>query len=238
MASGSSRSRARIVTNTIVASSLGPSQPDQAGAREFVPCGLDTSDDRSVKRWNARAGLSHPRFVAWSGRHGVEPRQRDAEGRTATLLALDLDRPAVGVDDGVRDGQSEARSAVPSRSVRPDSPRREGHDRSKRFYTEGLGWKVQRDYKVSVFFEPDGGSLVGFYGREGLAAQNGVSPEGSGFRGLVLTPTSSAARSGSTRSLGKPRSWRHSPQARRHAGSGAGTAVPSPTPMATSEHRL
>jgi uncharacterized protein len=39
-------------------------------------------------------------------------------------------------------------------------------DRSKRFYTEGLGWNVQRDYKISVFFEPDGGSLVGFYGRE------------------------------------------------------------------------
>jgi uncharacterized protein len=60
-------------------------------------------------------------------------------------------------------------------------------DRSKRFYTEGLGWKVQRDYRVSVFFEPHGGSLVGFYGRDGLAADNGVSPEGSGFSGLVLT---------------------------------------------------
>jgi uncharacterized protein len=42
-------------------------------------------------------------------------------------------------------------------------------DRSKRFYTEGLGWKVQR-----------------FYGRDGLAADNGASPEGSGFSGLVL----------------------------------------------------
>ncbi len=60
-------------------------------------------------------------------------------------------------------------------------------DRSKRFYTEGLGWKVQRDYGVSVFFEPDGGSLVGFYGRDGLADMVGVSPEGSGFSGLVLT---------------------------------------------------
>ena len=27
-------------------------------------------------------------------------------------------------------------------------------DVSKRFYTEGLGWKVQRDYGISVFFEP------------------------------------------------------------------------------------
>ncbi|MEU4226158.1 VOC family protein [Nonomuraea sp. NPDC026600] len=58
---------------------------------------------------------------------------------------------------------------------------------SKRFYTEGLGWKVQQDYGISVFFEPDGGSLVGFYGRDGLADLVGTSPEGSGFSGLVLT---------------------------------------------------
>ena len=58
--------------------------------------------------------------------------------------------------------------------------------RSKRFYTEGLGWKVEQDYGISVFFEPNGGSLVGFYGREGLAAQVGTSPEGSGFSGMVL----------------------------------------------------
>jgi predicted lactoylglutathione lyase len=60
-------------------------------------------------------------------------------------------------------------------------------ERSKQFYMEGLGWKVQRDYGISVFFEPHGGSLVGFYGRDGLAANVGVSPEGSGFSGLVLT---------------------------------------------------
>jgi catechol 2,3-dioxygenase-like lactoylglutathione lyase family enzyme len=60
-------------------------------------------------------------------------------------------------------------------------------DRSKRFYGEGLGWQVQRDYGISVFFESDGGSIVGFYGRDGLAANVGVSPEGSGFSGVVLT---------------------------------------------------
>jgi uncharacterized protein len=60
-------------------------------------------------------------------------------------------------------------------------------ERSKRFYTEGLGWKVKRNYGISVFFESDGGSLVGFYGRDGLAANVGTSPEGSGFSGLVLT---------------------------------------------------
>jgi uncharacterized protein len=60
-------------------------------------------------------------------------------------------------------------------------------DRTRRFYTEGLGWKVERDYGVSVFFGSDGSSLVGFYGREGLAAQVGANPEGSGFSGLVFT---------------------------------------------------
>ena len=59
--------------------------------------------------------------------------------------------------------------------------------RSKQFYTEGLGWKIKDDYGVSVFFESDTGSLVGFYGREGLADQVGTSPDGSGFSGLVLT---------------------------------------------------
>src|SRR5262245_39808026 len=60
-------------------------------------------------------------------------------------------------------------------------------DRSRRFYTEGLGWQVQDDYKISVFFVPHGGSLVGFYGRGGLAGMVGVSPEGSGFGGVVFT---------------------------------------------------
>jgi uncharacterized protein len=60
-------------------------------------------------------------------------------------------------------------------------------ERSKRFYTEGLGWKVQDDYKISVFFVPHGGSMVGFYGRDGLADMVGVSPDGSGFSGIVFT---------------------------------------------------
>src|SRR5205814_8922128 len=59
--------------------------------------------------------------------------------------------------------------------------------KSKRFYTEGLGWKVQNDYKISVFFVPHGGSLVGFYGRDWLAGMVVVSPEGSGFSGVVFT---------------------------------------------------
>ncbi|MER6362701.1 VOC family protein [Kitasatospora sp. NPDC001527] len=60
-------------------------------------------------------------------------------------------------------------------------------DRAKQFYTEGLGWKIQNDYGISVFFESDGASPVGFYERGGLAGQVGTDPEGSGFSGLVLT---------------------------------------------------
>ena len=59
-------------------------------------------------------------------------------------------------------------------------------ERSKRFYAEGLGWKVQNDYRISVLFVPHGGSMVGFYGRDGLADMVGVSPDGSGFSGVVF----------------------------------------------------
>jgi catechol 2,3-dioxygenase-like lactoylglutathione lyase family enzyme len=58
---------------------------------------------------------------------------------------------------------------------------------AKRFYTDGLGWKIKNDYGISVFFESDGASPIGLYGREGLAKLMGTSPEGSGFSGLVLT---------------------------------------------------
>jgi catechol 2,3-dioxygenase-like lactoylglutathione lyase family enzyme len=60
-------------------------------------------------------------------------------------------------------------------------------NRTKQFYAEGLGWTVDRDYGISVFFGSEGSSLIGFYGREGLADQVGTSPQGSGFPGLVFT---------------------------------------------------
>jgi len=58
---------------------------------------------------------------------------------------------------------------------------------SKKFYTEGLGWKVQNDYGISVFFVPHGGTLIGFYGHDGLAQSVGVSPEATGFSGMVMS---------------------------------------------------
>jgi len=62
----------------------------------------------------------------------------------------------------------------------------EDMERSKRFYVEGLGWEVKDDWKISVFFVPHGGSMVGFYGRDGLADMVGASREGSGFKGVVF----------------------------------------------------
>ena len=48
-------------------------------------------------------------------------------------------------------------------------------ERSKRFYTEGLGWEVQNDYKISVFFVPHGGS---FADPDGYIWNIGYSAEG------------------------------------------------------------
>src|SRR2546430_16675778 len=61
-------------------------------------------------------------------------------------------------------------------------------ERSKRFYTDGLGWKAQNDYKISVFFVPHGGSLVGFYGRAGLPESVGFGSDGGNgaFSGIVF----------------------------------------------------
>ena len=60
-------------------------------------------------------------------------------------------------------------------------------ERSKRFYMD-LGWKIENDYKISVFFVPHGGSMIGFYGRDGLAKMVGLSPDGDGggFKGFVF----------------------------------------------------
>ncbi|MGA6162486.1 VOC family protein [Amycolatopsis magusensis] len=58
---------------------------------------------------------------------------------------------------------------------------------ARRFYTDGLGWKIKNDYGASVFFESGNASPIGLYGREGLAEVVGTDPDGSGFSGLVLT---------------------------------------------------
>ena len=65
-------------------------------------------------------------------------------------------------------------------------------ERSKRFYADGLGWKVKQDFKISVFFVPHGGSMVGFYGRDGLAESDDTGQDGPQKR-FRITPQGTEA---------------------------------------------
>jgi uncharacterized protein len=57
--------------------------------------------------------------------------------------------------------------------------------RSKTFYGEGLGCKIDQDYPNFVSFDlGDGSSSLALYEREAAAQDAGVSSEGSGFRGV------------------------------------------------------
>ena len=60
--------------------------------------------------------------------------------------------------------------------------------RAKEFYGKGLGWAVNHDYPAWVSFNlGDGSTMLGLYPRDGLASDAGVSAEGSGFSGVVLS---------------------------------------------------
>jgi catechol 2,3-dioxygenase-like lactoylglutathione lyase family enzyme len=57
--------------------------------------------------------------------------------------------------------------------------------RSTRFYGEGLGCAIDQDYPNFVSFNlGDGSSSLALYEWEAAAQDAGVSPEGSGFRGV------------------------------------------------------
>jgi predicted lactoylglutathione lyase len=56
--------------------------------------------------------------------------------------------------------------------------------RSKRFYGD-LGGKIEQDYPQFVRFDlGEGSSSLALYPREAAAQDAGVSPDGSGFRGV------------------------------------------------------
>ena len=68
--------------------------------------------------------------------------------------------------------------------------------RSKKFYGEGLGCTIDQDYPSFVSFNlGEGSSSLALYEREAAAQDAGVSPEGSGFRGVsfhYIVPSSQA----------------------------------------------
>ncbi|TMK36845.1 MAG: glyoxalase [Actinobacteria bacterium] len=59
--------------------------------------------------------------------------------------------------------------------------------RSKKFYGDGLGCKIDQDHPNFASFDlGDGSSSLALYEWEAAAKDAGVSPEGSGFRGVSL----------------------------------------------------
>jgi catechol 2,3-dioxygenase-like lactoylglutathione lyase family enzyme len=57
--------------------------------------------------------------------------------------------------------------------------------RSKKFYGEGLGCAIEQDYPNFVSFNlGDGSSSLALYQWDAAAQDAGVSPDGSGFRGV------------------------------------------------------
>jgi catechol 2,3-dioxygenase-like lactoylglutathione lyase family enzyme len=58
-------------------------------------------------------------------------------------------------------------------------------EKSKKFYSEILGWKISRPQEGIAFFQA-GGVALAIYPREKLAEDALTSPEGSGFSGITL----------------------------------------------------
>jgi uncharacterized protein len=59
--------------------------------------------------------------------------------------------------------------------------------RAKRFYAEGLGWKVAAERNQWISFRlDDGASALALYPWDELADDAAVAADGSGFRGVTL----------------------------------------------------
>jgi catechol 2,3-dioxygenase-like lactoylglutathione lyase family enzyme len=57
--------------------------------------------------------------------------------------------------------------------------------RALRFYRDGLGLPVHMETPEVVFFALEG-TWLALYGREDMAADAGIAPEGAGFAGITL----------------------------------------------------
>jgi len=59
-------------------------------------------------------------------------------------------------------------------------------EKSRKFYTEILGWKLTSGSNDDIAFFQAGGLALAIYPREKLAEDALTSPEGSGFAGITL----------------------------------------------------
>ncbi|ALG07250.1 VOC family protein [Kibdelosporangium phytohabitans] len=57
-------------------------------------------------------------------------------------------------------------------------------DRAKKFYAEGMGAEIEQDYPGFVTCKLGAGSNLALYAWDAAAQDAGVSPDGSGFRGV------------------------------------------------------
>ncbi len=75
-------------------------------------------------------------------------------------------------------------------------------EKSKKFYTETLGWKPSSASNDDIAFFQAGSVVLGLYPREKLAEDAMTSPEGSGFSGITLAYNAGKAKPKWMRSLG------------------------------------
>jgi uncharacterized protein len=59
-------------------------------------------------------------------------------------------------------------------------------ERSKHFYSDGLGCPISADHGMFVSFDLGSGSALAVYGRSALANEAGVDPVGGGFSGVTF----------------------------------------------------
>ena len=59
-------------------------------------------------------------------------------------------------------------------------------EKSRKFYSEILGWKTSSNSNNDIVFFQAGGVVLALYPREKLAEDAVISPEGSGFSGFTL----------------------------------------------------
>ena len=59
-------------------------------------------------------------------------------------------------------------------------------EKSRKFYTDILGWKPTSTSNDNILFFQAGGVVMAIYPREKLAEDAMTSPEGSGFSGITL----------------------------------------------------
>lgn len=60
-------------------------------------------------------------------------------------------------------------------------------ERSRKFYTETLGWKPAAASQDDIAFFQAGGAVFAIYPREKLAEDAGISAQGSGFAGFTMS---------------------------------------------------